>query len=206
MATSLSAKTYKKLFGRSSFSVQKLYRGVDHLLLVDGQYREEYRRFYYKDIAGIVVRNTATWKVCNWIFGVLLFLFLVGSLSSSDAKPAFIIWFVIVLLPFLYNLLRGQTVQCAIKTVVRQEVIHCISRKSKAQKLINQVLPLIQEAQQASALQEPAPLATSPFDVGNSPTSTPPPFLGTSGLKPPPIPGQSPVVRIPPVPTDTTPS
>ena len=80
---------FTKFSGRSLFSVQKSYLMDDHLLVVDGHYKETYKRLYYKDIEAVLVCPTASGTVlaCIWaltsicmIFPLLLNGFSVGYL------------------------------------------------------------------------------------------------------------------------------
>ena len=81
------AKTakYRKICGRASFSAQRLYLGSDHLLAVEGNYRESYRRFFFRDIEAIVYRNTRRGLILNLFCGLVIVLCLLGILSDDVA-------------------------------------------------------------------------------------------------------------------------
>ena len=57
---------YRKLPGkrRGFFNVSSVWAGPDHLLLVRGsRFREEYKRFYYRDVQAIAVARAPRFHI-----------------------------------------------------------------------------------------------------------------------------------------------
>src|SRR4051812_34800602 len=60
----MAKREYKKLAGRGrrqgeTYNWCTLHLGVDHLLQIEHSgYREDYRRYYFKDIQGFIIRKT----------------------------------------------------------------------------------------------------------------------------------------------------
>lgn len=151
------AKTakYRKICGRSSLSrsahsSQRLYLGSDHLLAVEGYYRESYRRFFFRDIEAIVYRETKTGLIVNLICGTVLALSLLGILNG-DLGFAVLAWIfgVPTLIVLVLNLIKGPTCSCSMVTAVQNERLDCVSRRRKFNRLLATLLPEIDSAQPA---------------------------------------------------------
>jgi hypothetical protein len=148
----MSQPAYKKLPGRGrTWSGRaRIWQGEDHLLLVlTNGYVENYRRFFFKDIQGIVVQRTHTGKTWNGIWGGLsLFLGLLILLVQDDVGRIVLAClaapFVISL---IINLALGPTCACYIRTAVQTERVPAISRRHAAEKFIARVEPLIVASQ-----------------------------------------------------------
>src|SRR3990172_8730879 len=74
-------KYYKRLPGRRrasfAFVRNSLWLGEDHLLHVMNRgYTEEYKRFYYRDIQAVLVRQTGAGRVMAVLFGIITVSFL----------------------------------------------------------------------------------------------------------------------------------
>ena len=148
----MSQPTYKKLSGRGRTwsGHARIWQGEDHLLLVlTSGYVENYRRFFFKDIQGIVVQRTHMGKTWNGIWGGLgLFLGLLALLVPDDVGK---IVLACLAAPFVIglviNLALGPTCACYIRTAVQTERVPAISRRRTAEKFIARVEPLIVASQ-----------------------------------------------------------
>jgi hypothetical protein len=149
---------YRRLPGTGSgaFEQFKLYEGPDHLLLVASSgYTENYKRFYFRDIQAITVRDSAGGKVWNGVWGFLTFLAAVIALQVSDV--AFVVWSIIAGVFFLLlalNFGRGPTCVCQIQTAVQTRALPPLNRLRRAQKLIAQLRPVIEAAQEPMPAEE----------------------------------------------------
>lgn len=127
-------QSYKKLSGRSSMSVQQAYLGDDHLLIVDGQFKEQYKRLAYGDIEAILVCPTKT----GGVFALILLLcgipmLLSWPIGGSDYVPLFI--FGVIFSLFGAALLYGKgSVIFGVKTAVQTVVLSGINTRRKAAK------------------------------------------------------------------------
>lgn len=128
----------------------RLYLAKDHLLRVNASsFSENYRRFYFTDIQGIVVSQTngrIIWSVVN---AVLLGIFLLSAISVDE------IWGWVVFgslamvfaILFIVNLLRGPTCRVLIQTRVGLEPLASLRRISLARRAIEILKTQIQAVQ-----------------------------------------------------------
>ncbi len=139
---------YRKLSGPSSFSNQRLYAGSDHLLAVDGQYEEEYRRFFYKDIQAFIIARTRQADISS---GVLLCILAFASFMVLSEDQAFQIGGYIIGAPILIllviHLLIGPTCDCRVKTAVQIERLRSLGSRRKARRVVGKLSQRIHEAQ-----------------------------------------------------------
>jgi len=151
------APKYKRLSGRgnsfrmsgTAFGRYSLWLADDHILQVCSYgYSEEYRRFYFRDIQAIVLRQTAFWWVATIIGAVFTAL---GIWMWMQSDMVFKVWGAILTIPFafvfLLNLLFGPTCECRLLTAVQTEPLPSLSRMRSARKTIGAILPRIREAQ-----------------------------------------------------------
>lgn len=110
---------YRKFSGArgSLVSLEQLWIGDDHLLLVSSSFAlERYRRFYFQDIEAFLIRPTGTqrkWVIANSIFLALfgaLTLFVVGRHPTEDQIVGGVflgIAAVIFLIGLIYQVAKG---------------------------------------------------------------------------------------------------
>jgi len=154
-----SPPVYKKLPGKGSNFVERvsLYLAPDHLLYLSSTgFSESYRRFYYRDIHAVTVRKTATGPLFNALSGTLLFLCLVGALSTGGAV-GWIGWGIpatLCVTLLLINVLRGPTCVCDIHTAVQSRRLYSVNRLRRAGRFLAVLRPLLFAAQGEIALDE----------------------------------------------------
>ncbi|MFW6372601.1 MAG: hypothetical protein ACOC3W_02790 [Thermodesulfobacteriota bacterium] len=144
-----SKKPYRRLPGKKAQLVgfHTLWAGKDHLLHIHSQQvREEYKRYYYKDIQAVYIRKTARMKIESLILMAVTAGFLL--LAWFDFAP---IWTYslagIMGAGLLVNLFRGPTCECHIQTFVRREKLPSLYRIRTARKALEILKPLIHETQ-----------------------------------------------------------
>lgn len=148
--------TYSR--SRSAFSVvfmirRSLWLGPDHLLCIDTNgYSESYKRFYFRDIQAIIVRETARRKIWNVILLVPSIICLTGMVSSvfSGNIGAVIAWAIasaVFLAPCLVNTLLGRACACQLRTAVQTEDLRPLCRVRQTRKVLAKIRPLIVAAQ-----------------------------------------------------------
>ncbi len=146
--TRLPGVTYK------NFGKHTLWKGPDHLLLMySNGMSEDYKRFYYKDILGIVTRKTASGTV---VLLVILSLFLLTAGFSwhlsrlVDYLPGAVFLGITAAVFFIYLialLIKGPSCECRIITAVQDETLRAVSLMKHARKLMTALKPLIVSAQ-----------------------------------------------------------
>jgi len=166
-----------------------LWLGDDHLLMVESDgYKEQYKRFYFKDIQGVTIRRTVDGKVVNFLLGLPLFFLCLGALSSKDTGAiASCLFFGFLFLVFLViNVLRGPTCKTMLITAVQTERMATMGRLKTARKVLNRVQPLITVAQGELKAEEMAaaiPAGESPAFAGNESFPVPEvPYRGKTHL------------------------
>lgn len=133
----------------------RLWLGPDHLLAVDSTMASEsYRRFYFRDIEGFVIRRTAGRQIWNWalVAGVLitagpLFAFWYATAGSGTSLVSVSIIAAFWLVFILINTFRGPTCQTHVRTAVQLEQLPSLSRLPIATKVLGIVRPIIEAAQ-----------------------------------------------------------
>ena len=151
--------TYQKLPGTGSGALarHRLWEGPDHLLVVTSwPTGEGYKRFFFRDIQAIVIRQTARRLVVNIVLFVLALL-TAGPWLFVDGGSAWIasaiiggFWLIFI----LANTLLGPTCETRIQTAIQTESITSLVRLRTALKVLARVQPHIVAAQA-----EPAPAA-----------------------------------------------
>jgi hypothetical protein len=131
---------YRRLVTGGGIAVRTyLYRGSDHLLLVEGSVQEEYRRFFYQDIqAAIWVLNRLhAWAV--GFFGTAFVGVGIAFRFSPIPQPAwfFIVPGLLVWLRLIYVLMRGGYCTFYLHTAAQYARIRGISTVSKARKIVD---------------------------------------------------------------------
>lgn len=147
-----ASKPYRRLPGTGSgaFETVRLYLGTDHLLQVSSSgFTETYRRFYLREIQSITLRKSMHGKVWNVILVVVVFL--LGMIALQTGGPAGFVWWGVAgvfLLLLALHLARGPTCVCQIRTAVQARPLRSLNRLRRASKVLAQLKPLIEAAQE----------------------------------------------------------
>ena len=150
---------YLKLPGAGGglFHRSRLWLGTDHVLLVtDSTVGERYRRFYFADIQGFAWRRTPWWLVnAAWLTALALGLGAIAAFAI-DEMPGQLTMALVAAVPLifaLWQLFRGPTCACFIKTAVQFERLAPLSRMRQLRKVLTHLRPLIEQAQPAAVPQ-----------------------------------------------------
>ncbi|MBN2786005.1 MAG: hypothetical protein JXR25_14375 [Pontiellaceae bacterium] len=139
---------------RARLSLQRIWIGRDHLLLIRASgWNEVYRRFYFEDIQSF----TMIWSRGYVIWGILLpllALILFAMVWSWGARIAAGITGGVFLMLWMVHLLKGRTCKCWLQTGINNERLHMLKRVSHARKFWEQVEPLLIAAQGDFSLEE----------------------------------------------------
>lgn len=163
----------------------QLWRGEDHLLVVDWDgYREYYKRINYRDVQSVVICRTAEGWIASVLLGALTVVFAVLGIAVGDGVGMTILLVLAGLFALFLavNLLQGATCTCQLRTAVQTEQLRSLTRVPTALKALAQLRPLIIAAQGElpaadSAQTLPAPLADTNQALGalaNEPGAPPP--------------------------------
>jgi len=149
----------RKRAGFAIFTVSRaqVWRGPDHLLLViTNGYTETYKRFYFRDIQSLLIRRTDRQKIIALVTGLLTAIFGAVAIVTTtiEVRWVFGILAITTLIPFVLNLLLGQTCICHLRTAVQTEEISPLSRVNRARRFLEKVRPLIAEAQGELTVEE----------------------------------------------------
>jgi hypothetical protein len=112
-------------------------------------YSEGYRRFYFRDIQSITIRQTQHWLSGTAAVGVVG----LACLGLAVAIPEIIARYIFGALgaafgvALVLNLAAGPTCVCQVRTAVQVEVLPALNRVRRARRILEQVRPLIREAQ-----------------------------------------------------------
>jgi hypothetical protein len=174
---------YRKLPGRLRGVVRgaSVWLGPDHLLAVRStRFREEYKRFYLRDVQAIVVANTPRFHVSSRAI-LLAVLWLIAYLSMerlfSWADPVFWSIAAVAAVAWIY-ISAAASCRCRIHTAVSREELPSIYRRRTARKFLAKVEPAIAETQgvlegdwaqavqQRAAAVGPAPVRATPAPRG----------------------------------------
>lgn len=186
------ADSYQKLPGKghryegriigTHYATSSLWLGTDHLLMVDEVYADQsVRRFYFKDIQGIILQHSNRFAILNAVFGVLMLLSLLPVLMADD--PPLRIFFGAVtgffFIPLVVNLIKGPTGKGQIVTAVHRVQIPSFGRLRNARKALAIIVPAIEAAQgrldpdQLKELSEAPAARASPIRASLDPVLTP---------------------------------
>lgn len=180
----MTASHYKRLPGRGLTwgGPSRVWLGDDHVLLVLTRgYSETYRRFFFSDIQGLIVRRTHLGKMWNAVWASFLVFFALLALLVNDNPGTLIL--ACIAAPFgvalLVNLLLGPTCACHIRTAVQTERLPAVSRVSSANRFIARIEPLITAAQGELPRDQPVADPVSRQSAQSGSATDAPPVLGS---------------------------
>jgi hypothetical protein len=144
-------------FALISVTRSSLWLGSDHLLSVETTgYSEGYKRFYFRDIQAITIRQTKRHQV--WTMILMILIGALGVIAALVHEPA--AWWVLgsfaafFAIPLIVNFARGPASICHLRTAVQTEELPSLSRVRRAQRILARLRPLIAEAQGQLATEE----------------------------------------------------
>ncbi|MFI5338152.1 MAG: hypothetical protein ACHQ5A_15295 [Opitutales bacterium] len=150
--TGPARERYRKLPGRRRgfWHGASVWMGSDHLLAVRSlRFREEYKRFYLRDVQAIVVAECPRFHISTRAFGIAV-LWLVAYLAAdrvaSELTTA--LWTVAALLvvAWLY-ISAAHSCTCRIYTAVSRDTLPSIYRTWTARRFLAKVEPRVWEVQ-----------------------------------------------------------
>ncbi len=161
-------KEYIRLPGRRrvtvGFTRNSLWLGKDHVLhVINRGYTEDYRRFYYRDIQAVLVRQTPTGKIVSIILGIFagtnLFFLALGYLvwgwepfALIPLSIATVLWSLL----FVFYVTAGPTCVCHLRTAVQFEALPSLFRVRTARKAIAMLRDRVESHQGVFAMETPS--------------------------------------------------
>lgn len=147
-------KPYRRLPGVTykSFGKHTLWQGKDHLLaMYSNGMLEDYRRFYYRDIQGLVITKTRKAAVIATVIFLLCLISAILSWHFSRDLAPWSVFFGIVsgvfLVYLLSSLMKGPSCECRIITAVQNEPLRAVTLLRHGRKLATALKPLILASQ-----------------------------------------------------------
>lgn len=132
-----------------------LWDGGDHLLMVESHLvSESYKRFYYKDIQAVAICQTQTGFVTGILTGALAVI-MGGSAFFTPTILSYVLGTMAVLFLIIGGiiLLQGPTCRCVLRTAVQTQDLPSLGQVRKARKVLLQLQPKIEAAQQEAGAQ-----------------------------------------------------
>lgn len=142
-------KEYTKLAGPGLMAYQRLYKGPDHFLVIEGVYQETYRRLFYRDIQALIYSPKKAGTITTWISALCFLICLLGIVTNSDSD-LFAVWVVFATISgivLLFSAIAGGTCSFAIKTPAQTLVLRGVSARRKARKLMRKVAEIVESVQ-----------------------------------------------------------
>ncbi len=142
---------YRKLPGhrRGLINGSSVWLGPDHLLLVKSQrFKEEYKRYYLRDIQAIAIARTGRFHVSSrsLVLGAFWFIAFVASLTFPALMP--VVWGAALVMVFSWLYISiDRSCICRIYTAVSSDALPSVYRTWTARRFLAAVEPRIREVQ-----------------------------------------------------------
>jgi hypothetical protein len=159
-------------FGGMSSPTTSLWLGPDHLLKVErAASRENYKRFFYRDIQAIMVEEASRWQTLTIFNGSVIAVIVIMTWAISLFSSAGLIVAGILCAPFviglLTNLALGPTTQGMLVTAVGTEALSSLSRLSRSTEALRMLAEEVTKVQGVVSFEQlllkwPAAAATAP--------------------------------------------
>jgi hypothetical protein len=147
---------YRKLPGRRRGFIfgSSVWMGSDHLLLIkSSRFREEYKRFFFRDVQGIVTASAPRFHISTRaaLLAFVWFWPLAISMAMGTAtamKITWILWAVAAALAIVWVYISAaRSCRCRIYTAVSSEELPSLYRTWTARRFLEKVEPAIAQAQ-----------------------------------------------------------
>ena len=114
---SATGSQYQRLPGRwqGIFAGASLWLGPDHVLSIRSwRFREEYRRFYLRDIQSITITRCRCFTAPAWLIGGLILLFFAALVARTRWTDALWAWLWLAGAAFCWWLLASLNFSCRV--------------------------------------------------------------------------------------------
>ena len=144
-----------------------LWLAKDHLLAVNcSGYTDKYNRYYLRDIQGFMLEDSERRFYIGLVFGILGAFAILFSLLGHAPWLLVASFSVLFGVPLIWNYVKGPGCKLFIITQVQSTKLEAVSRRAKAEKLIEELRPFIEAAQ--SDLARPGAAAKTVSEQANS--------------------------------------
>ena len=156
----LTRASARSRFALAVRSRSALWLGPDHVLSIESDnFRESYKRFYFRDIQAILVQKTNRFRTWNIILGLFIAISLIFALAflpasmpnfSNAASGGVVIFGVLAVFTapiLLVHLIRGPTCKSFLRTAVQIEELPSLRRIKTTRRVLGTLHPLIVAAQ-----------------------------------------------------------
>lgn len=131
------AASYRQLIGRGLTSSQACYLGEQHLLVLNGRFKEQQKRIEYKDIQAVLIISTSVGKIWSFLFGLVGVFVVLGALVNFG-KGSFVTLVVLSVLcwsVFGYLLYQQGTARLAVQTAVQRVFLESVRTLRQARRV-----------------------------------------------------------------------
>ena len=147
---------YKKLVGRSLLSTQSCYLGEDHLLVLDGRFREQAKRIRYRDVEAVLICPTkagSVWALLSAL-AALFFGVVAGANAGTEAMWVAIVLAALCAVVFVRGVYVKGSALLGFQTGVQTVRIEGAGSLRKARRLAGQLIERVERAQGALSFDE----------------------------------------------------
>lgn len=178
---------YQKLVGRSLFSVQSCYLSDDHLLILDGRYRERAKRIRYQDIEAVLICPTKSGAVLSLISALAGFILLIVALANAGSSALWVWLFLAVVcwLFFARGIYGKGSALMGIQTAVQTIQLEGVSSMRQARKVAHRLNERIRSVQGELGVDEIRELKLGTKSGSGPSAATPPPLSSQKLVSPP---------------------
>lgn len=139
-----------------------LWMATDHLLSVQSSgYSDTYKRYYFRDIQGLLVEDSERRFYINITLGLVWAVFIGMMLLADGGWIPQAIFLLLFGVPLVINNVRGPSCKVYLVTQVQAVRLHALGRRARFERFVDQVRPLI-EAAQADLVRPAAPADQPP--------------------------------------------
>jgi hypothetical protein len=154
----LNRERYRRLPGRRRGFLfgSSVWLGPDHLLLVkSARFREEYKRFYFRDVQAIVTANAPRFHISTravliwvllWAISTGLSVLHLRGMTPASHATVFLLVTVILIFVWAYQSAKCSC-RCRIYTAVSSEELPSVYRTWTARRFLEKVEPHLTQAQ-----------------------------------------------------------
>lgn len=153
-----SDQKYTKLSKRcgSIVSLAQLWAGKDHIMLVEeSMVTQSYRRFYFKDIEGLLIKLSSRhiWYLISFLALAGILARIAESTEGFETAGLMFLWILIIgsfILGAIWQLIAGKFSTLLVQTKNGPYKFPIRLRYSKMKRLVNKLIPLIKDQQQTN--------------------------------------------------------
>jgi len=142
----MAEKKYRRLCSGGLGARQAIFLADDHLLVVDGSYKQTYRRLFYSDIQALISRSTQTALGVRALAGLGLLVAVLG-IAGGGWHWGWLFLIVPCILVMGASIWAGGSREVAVKTPIQLVRLPSVGNRRAAQKFEEQVSAEVERVQ-----------------------------------------------------------